>query len=149
MADHTISGPHVQLATFCDMVIEDKTGTITVIRLIDRYMVAGATPEMQPTPIKTTLAIALKAGFMRQKAQLRIQPMAPSGKELAPIELSVLFEGDERGLQFVFPVQMLLEEEGLYWFDVSVDTQPITRIPLRLLYQHVATAAKPGPQPEG
>jgi hypothetical protein len=149
MADHTISGPHVQLATFCDMVVEDKTGTLTVVRLIDRYTVSGATPEMQPTPIKTTLAVALKAGFMRQKAQLKIQPTAPSGKELPALELSVLFEGDERGLQLVFPVQMVLEEEGLYWFDVTVDGQPLTRIPLRLLYQRVATVAKPGPESDG
>ena len=81
MTDQTISGPHVQLATFCDMAIEDKTGALSVIRLVDRYMVSGQTPEMQPTPIKTTLAISLKAGFMRQKAKLRVQPTTPSGKD--------------------------------------------------------------------
>ena len=86
---------------------------------------------------------------MRQKALLKIQPTAPSGKELPPLEFSVLFEGDERGLNLVFPVQMLLEEEGLYWFDVTVDDQPLTRIPLRLLYQRVATAAKSGPESNG
>ena len=131
------------------MAIEDKTGALSVIRLVDRYMVSGQTPEMQPTPIKTTLAISLKAGFMRQKAKLRVQPTTPSGKELAPIELSVLFEGDERGLQLVFPLQLVLDEEGLYWFDVSVEAQTLTRIALRLLYQHVATGAKPGPEQDG
>jgi hypothetical protein len=149
MEDQTISGPHVQLATFCDMVIEDKTGALSIIRLIDRYTVSGQTAGMQPTPIKTTLAVSLKAGFMRQKAMLKIQPIAPSGKELPALEISALFEGDERGLQFVFPVQMVLEEEGLYWFNLSVDGQSLTRIALRLLYQRLATAAKPEPEPEG
>lgn len=146
MTDQTISGPHVQLATFCEMAIEDKTGTLSIIRLIDRFTISGQTSEMPPTVIKATLAISLKAGFMRQKAKLRIQPITPSGKEMSPVELAVLFEGDERGLQLVFPIQMILDEEGLYWFDVSIDGQPLTRIALRLLYQQIATAAKPGPE---
>lgn len=145
MSEQNISGPYVQLATFCDMAIEDKTGALSIIRLIDRYTVSGQTAEMQPTPLNTTLAILLKAGFLRQKAKLRIQPTTPSGAALPPIELSVLFEGDDRGVQIVLPLQMVLAEDGLYWFDVSADSQPLTRIALRLLYQHVAvaTGAKP------
>ena len=148
MGDYSLSGPHVQLATFCDMVIEDKTGTLTVVRLVDRYTVSGTTPDMQPTPIKTTLAVSLKAGFMRQKAMLKVQPISPSGRELQALELSILFEGDERGLQFVFPIQIVLDEDGLYWFDVKVDEQLLTRIPLRLLYQRVATAKSAAEQPD-
>ena len=81
----SISGPHVQLATFCDMILEDKTGALSVIRMIDRYTVAGQTPEMQPTPVKTTLAVAVKAGFMNQKARLKIQPIRQRTNSLREI----------------------------------------------------------------
>jgi hypothetical protein len=131
------------------MAVEDKTGAISIVRMIDRVNIAGQAPEMPPSPVKITLVLALKAGFMHQKAMLRIKPVPPSGKDLPPIELGVLFEGGERGVQCVFPLQMILNEEGLYWFDVSVDDQPLTRIALRLLYQRIATAGKPEPQPGG
>jgi len=139
MSDQMVSGPYVQLATFCDMAIEDKSGALCIIRLIDRYTVTGQTPEIQPTPINLTLAFSLKAGLMSQRARIQIKPNTPSGKELAAFEFNALFEGNERGVQGIFPVRMVLHEEGLYWFDLRVDEQLLTRIPLRLLYQRIVT----------
>jgi hypothetical protein len=101
---------------------------------------------MQPSPVKATIAIAIKAGFMRQKAYLRIQPISPSGIELSRLDVSVLFEGEDRGVQMAVPMQVILKEEGLYWFNVSVDEQLLTRIPLRLLYQQIATVAQAAPE---
>lgn len=140
-----ISGPHVQLATFCDMVVEDKSGALCVIRMIDRITVRGPTPEYQPAQISPTLAISLKADFMRQKARVRVQPVAPNNSEMGAFEMPVLFEGDERGVQIVLALQLNLPEEGLYWFNVFVDDQMVTRVPLRLIYQQVASVAIPGP----
>ena len=33
---------------------------------------------------------------------------------------------------------MEAKEDGLYWFDVSVEQQLITRVPYRLVYQRIA-----------
>lgn len=149
MAEPGISGPYVQLATFCDMVVEDKSGALCVIRMIDRVTVSGSTPDMEKSLVRSTLAISLKAGFMAGKARLRIQPISPSGMEMAAWEFPVLFEGQERGVQVVLALNLLLPEEGLYWFEISVDGQILTRVPLRLLYQQVATVAIPGPEQAG
>ena len=138
-------GPYVQLAAFCQSTIDDKTGSLSVIRIIDRSRVVGETEQMQPSTVTLTLAIILKSGFMQQKSKVRIKPTTPSGIELPAIESNVLFEGQERGIRIVLPMTMLLPEEGLYWFDVTVDEQLMTRIPLRLMYQQVATETTHGP----
>ena len=146
MSEPLISGPHVQIATLCDMVVEDKTGAICVIRAIDRFTVVGNTAEMQPAQIKTTMALCLKPDMAQHKASLKIQPVSPSGEQLPPGEMSILFEGRERGVQLILPMQLMLKEEGLYWFDILVDGQRLTRIPLRLIYQFVATGQNQSPQ---
>ncbi len=137
--DHSdITGPYVQLATFCQTTLIDNTGSLSIIRMIDRYVVSGTAMEMQPVPVQITLALVLKSGFMRQKSKVTFKPISPSGVEVASIEFSVLFEGDERGVQLSLPFAMVLAEEGLYWCEIAVDGMLITKIPLRILYQRTA-----------
>ena len=65
-------------------------------------------------------------------------PVTPSGKQLPPIvETNALFEGDERGTITAGPLPLIATEEGLYWFDVYVEEDLLTRIPLRLIYQRL------------
>ena len=130
--------PYVQIAAFCRTTIQDITGSLSLIQLIDRLPVNGITDEMQPTPITgLTLVVVLKAGFMRGRSTLKITPMTPSGTEMPSAESSILFEGEERGVAGVFPMAFIATEEGLYWFDVYVNGDRLTRIPLRILYQKV------------
>ena len=57
------------------------------------------------------------------------------GNVLPSAEAPVLFEGDERGCVLATPLGVVAEEEGLYWFDVSLEGTLLTRIPLRVMYQ--------------
>lgn len=136
--------PYVQVAAFCHAAIQEANGPLSIIRLIDRYMVGGTTPDMPPTRLDLTLVVILKAGFMRGKSEVSIRPIMPSGKEQPTINATVLFEGEERGVQLIAQMGMLVQEEGLYWFDVSVNGDLATRIPLRVIYQRVQVG---GPAP--
>ena len=40
-------------------------------------------------------------------------------------------------------VKMDLAEEGVYWIDVLLEEELVTRIPLRLLYQRTAVSREP------
>lgn len=131
------SGPHVQLAAFCSTTLQEANGSLSVIRIIDRQLVVGSTPEMLPTIVQLTLAIILKAGDLRQKATISLRTTTPSQKVLPGPEVPGLFEGDERGIQLILPMAMPMQEEGLYWFDVMVEGIVLTRIPLRIMYHRV------------
>ena len=128
--------PYVQVAAICQTALQEPTGYLSIIRLIDRVPVAGVTEEMRPQPLNNlALVIVLKSGSMKGQYKLNIIPVTPSGKRLAGPQSSVLFEGEERGVAAVIPCGLVAEEEGLYWFDVMLEQDVLTRIPLRLMYQ--------------
>jgi hypothetical protein len=127
--------PYVQVAAFCQTVLHEANGSLSLIRLMDRYPVVGATKEMQPTTVNLTLVVILKSGNMEGSAAMAIKPTKPNGGEMPAINVPVLFEGKERGVGLVTQIGLVLTEGGLYWFDVLIDEVPLTRIPLRILYQ--------------
>lgn len=136
MAEHPMR-PLVQIAAICQTALIEQTQFLSVIRVIDRLPLQGFTPQMQPQPLHNfALVVVLKSGEMRMKCQLKIVVETPSGKSEQIIDTSVLFEGDERGVQMVTPLAYMAQEEGLYWFSVVLEPDDVlTRIPLRVMYQ--------------
>ena len=131
--------PHLAIAVFCERILRETDGVFSIIRVIDRFMVRGTTPEMGKRSIRFTLMIMFRAGFMRGKAKVSIKPLTPSKKELPTIDIPVLFEGDdERGVIISAETSLEVEEEGLYWFDLAVMGETVTRMPLRIEYQQTA-----------
>jgi hypothetical protein len=141
------NGPYLSVAAACERVLQEQDGVLSIIRVIDR-IITGAigteTPDqMPPVPINFTLLVVLKSGGARGRYSIRITLEAPSGV-LMPNEVSlpVLFEGEERGTNFVIPVGFQAEQEGLYWFAVWLEDphapdkrEVLTRVPLRVMYQ--------------
>ena len=41
----------------------------------------------------------------------------------------------------MFTLNLVAEQEGLYWFDVLLDDTLLTRIPFRVIYQRMTTGA--------
>jgi len=139
--------PLLQIATFCQTALLETSGVLSIIRCIDRYTVQSATPEMPSTTVDLTLVVVFKSGFMRGKAMIGIRGFTPTQKALAPVEMPVLLEGDDRGPGLVIPMALTFDEEGLYWFDILADGELVTRVPLRLMYQQIAQPFQFGTQP--
>src|SRR5271157_3128346 len=133
MPDKLAMRPFVQVACICQTPIQEVNGYVTVVRVMDRIAIPGFTPQMPPTPLQNLcLLLILKSGLLRETHSIRVVPVTPSGKQLPPIvETNGLFEGDERGTITAVPVPLIVDEEGLYWFDVYVEEDLLTRIPLR------------------
>lgn len=132
--------PYLQVAVFCEKVLREADGVISLIRVVDRFMVRGATPEMGNHVLRFNIVILFKSGFLRGKQRLYIRPWSPNKKELPAMDIPVLFEGDEdRGTGTIAQMDFVVNEEGLYWFDVNLNDELVTRMPLRVLYQQVGT----------
>lgn len=137
MAEQTMR-PYVQVAAICQVPMQETTGLFSIIRLMDRLPVGGFTDEMQPQPLnQLSLVVILKAGEMRGKYTLKIIPHTPSGQSLPALQMPALFEGEERGVILCTPLGIVATEEGLYWFDVMIEQEVLTRIPLRVMYQKI------------
>ena len=129
---------YLQVAVFCEKVLREADGVLSIIRIVDRFNVVGATAEMGPQVLRFMIVISFKAGFMRGKQTIRIRPKSPTGAELPSMDFPVLFEGDDdRGTAIAFEVNWAANEEGLYWWDICLNEELITRMPLRVTYQRM------------
>ncbi len=144
-------GPWVQMALFCEKVLTEKDGVLSVVRVIDQVTARGTVlPEkpntMPPVAITMTAVLAFKAGksdARNTKHVLTIKCTDPSGKSLdgSQVELPFLFgaSGENAGAQVVANMGLEVDETGIYWFDIFVDGQRLTRMPLRISYVTQAT----------
>jgi len=131
------------MAVFCESVLREVDGRVSLIRLVDQLNVAGALKEMQPQPVTLHMVVGFKAGMAHGKYTIRVAGTLPqSGTELIAAEQGVYFEGEDRGVNAIFVLNMVLPEEGAYWFDVLLQGVPVTRVPLRIMYQQMV--APPG-----
>ncbi len=139
-----MSGPHVQLATFCEQVLQESSGVISLIRVLDRITILaqGVGPENLPEGgrVNATLVVSLKSGDARGRSTIELVIEQPSGVRLPPQHIDMTFEGEERGVQLIAPVQ-LDAMEGLYWVYVILNGETLTQVPLRVMYQRVPGVA--------
>lgn len=139
------TGPFVAAAFFCEKILEDKDGSLSAIRIVDRVTQTATGPaapeEMPPLPIQLWALITLRSGKARGRRTIGIRPENPSGQQTELMVLPIHFEGEERGQNFRTQIGFVAETEGLYWFDVLLDDQLLTRIPLRVMYRPMRTPA--------
>jgi len=140
-------GPYLITAAFCEQVIEDKSGVLSLIRVVDRMNITAQGPtapdEMPPATLNWFLVLTMKSGEARGSHPIKIEPELPSGVRLKPIELSAHFEGGNRGLNLITRLNMRLEMPGIYWFRIYVDDQFLTQIPIEVIYSRIVTPQAP------
>jgi hypothetical protein len=140
------TGPYLTAALICEKVLQEKDNVASAIRIIDRltHTIRGPhLPEELPkVNFQFVIFISLKAGAARGRHQLEVISEHPSGQRNKLFSTSVLFEGEERGNNLVVQAGMEFDAEGLYWYDVMLEGQRLTRIPFRMLYQLVSTGTQ-------
>jgi len=140
-------GPYIQMAGLCEQVIEDKTGALSLIRIIDTITHTEARPdapaEMPQVTYPMKMVIMLKSGRAHGPYELKIIPELPSGETKRPYIHSIQLESEERGVNYIINMLFTFTMEGLYWFDVYFDDCPLTRVPLRIKYNRIVTRQTP------
>lgn len=138
----TNGGPYVAIAALCERVLEEKDGTVSLIRVIERITAVRPAAvfgnQMPPVTHPLWLAIGLKAGKARGRHSLVVEVEKPSAERAKVFDGSVLFEGEDRSVNVVLNLQgFVFELEGLYWFDAALNGSLLTRVPIRINYQPV------------
>ena len=137
MAEQTeLYRAHLAIAVFCEKVLREADNVVSIIRIIDRFNIQCITPELQTQTFPCTIFISFKSGFLRGKQIISIRPKSPDGMDMPSMHIPVLFEGDaERNNHLIASINLTIEHEGLYWFDIHLNEELITRMPLRIAYQ--------------
>lgn len=142
-------GPYVQVAAFCERVMEERDGVMSLIRLVDVITHTEQGPEapaeMPAFRYSLNLVVNLKSGTARGRHDVTITPEMPSGESLSTLSVSVQLSGEGRGANIVSPINLEYTMEGLYWFNIGFDGIRLTRIPLEVRYTRVGTASTARP----
>jgi len=145
-------GPYLNAALLCERVLVERDGVITAVRLIDRVTVmalsSGApAPELlPPSSVSFHLLVIMRSGVFKGTAPIRLVIYSPSEKEIGQSSTDAFFEGDDRGVNLISPLQFQVAEDGLYWISVYCAEELKTRIPLRVIYQRVNQGSMSWPQ---
>jgi hypothetical protein len=145
MADHSQSGPFVQLSVFCEKVLEEKSGTISLVRVIDTWMTTavGSTAPVQMAPIalNITYVLSLMAGAARGRHTITLELEEPTGLSRMLSQFDANFSAPSMGVNFVHNVSLICEHEGVYWvnalfgFPGEQASTLLSRTPLTVRYQ--------------
>ncbi|MGI9081012.1 MAG: hypothetical protein ACR2FZ_01855 [Thermoleophilaceae bacterium] len=141
-----MAGPFLQTAVLCEKVLTEANGVFSAIRIVDRFTThatgADVPDEMPPGVIDLTALVIVKAGDARGRFAIRLRPERPSGRQMDAIDFPIRFDGGpDQGQGLVLPMQMEMDEEGLYWIDVFLVARSgqaetlMTRMPLTIRYQ--------------
>ncbi len=135
------SGPYLIAALLCEKILQEQDGTLSIIRMIDRFTLtapASSSPEtFPPMTLNCNLLLSFKSGNAKGKSTVKLKIEAPSGIKLPEQLLPVLFEGDDRGVNLNLGLNLIIDQEGVYWFEILLEEEFLTRVPLRVLYQRV------------
>ncbi len=134
-------GPYVQAACFCETVIEDKYGVLSLIRVIDTLTHTQAV-EAPPNDMPAfqhvfNMVLMLKSGEAKGRHNIRVVPELPNGSTETAIDVTAYFEGEEKGQNIVAQVNFTFKVEGLHWFNVYLNDVKLTAIPLRVKYNRI------------
>lgn len=140
-------GPYLQTAVFCEKVLQEKDGVLSLIRIIDRLTHAEAgpsPPEIMPKFVYNLMAVlTLKSGNATGSIQIRVELEKPSGLKQELGTHTLLMEGQDRGQNSIMNLGVEFTEQGLYWFNIyvqNIDSKEyslLTRMPFRVVYLRV------------
>lgn len=140
-------GPFLTVASFCEQVIEDKFGVLSLVRLVDRkhISISGPNPpdDMPPTILDWYLVLCFKSGEARGSLTVKIIPELPSGLTIEPAIRTIYFEGGNRGPNVITRFNMKLESPGIYWFRIYMEDTLMTQVPVEIIYSRTVSSAVP------
>lgn len=134
------TGPFVNAAFFCNLVIDGKDGVSSYIRVVNRLTVNAEGPEapdeMPETVVQATLVVILRAGRAQGSVRLRIDVERPDGSRLPGPEKAMSFPaGEAGGISITSMMHIQLVSAGLYWTDIYLNDHLMTRVPLEIVYE--------------
>ena len=134
-------GPYLKTAVFCEHVLREADGVPSLVRIIDRIIHTRTGPEapieMPPISYNLKAFISLTSGEARGSHEVKIELEEPSGLRKPSMASTVLFEGEDKGVNLVLDMASTFQHQGLYWFNIYLDDRLLTKMPLRVIYSRV------------
>jgi hypothetical protein len=147
----SIEGLYLHFAVICERVLRETDEVLSFIRVVDQITVSVVTSAGLGLPLNLpfapsaplTFAVGFKSAGYVGPVPVRIRVETPSGAALPEFETTPSIAAETDGLNLIFPIQLPVQDEGIYWFAVEVSGDVLTRVPLRVSRQIVQQAVSP------
>ena len=123
--------PYLTAALLCEKVLQENNGSVSLIRIADKLSYKSIGMPQGMTPVARIAGfIGLKSGPVIGEHVIKIIAENPLGKRQEVATFPVKFEGKDHGQNLIVHLNLGIENDGLCWFDVVIDDEVLTRIPL-------------------
>ena len=132
------TNPALAAALICEKVLVEKDEVVSAIRAVDHVTVpAGVrTPKKGDSLVfGLTILLSFKAGDTSGgERKMELYLVSPSGKKARALQTDLHFASGkpEAGYNVRGDLVLKYEKEGLYWYEVYVEGEFITKMPLRI-----------------
>jgi hypothetical protein len=132
------SRPYITAALLCERVIQEKDGSLTIVRIADRMQyqlqtVGAQLPEGMKPMVPIQGIVSIKSGPVTGDHKIKVVVERPNGNRKEILAHPVTFLGGDQGQNIIINLGLGVEQDGLYWFDVIFDEDVLTRIPLMVI----------------
>jgi hypothetical protein len=143
-------GPYVAAALFCNSILEDSDGIVSALRIVDEIRVVinpNAPPDVpskaDPIEIPLFALIIIRRGDAPAGMhQLALAMETPDGKTEEVYKGEITMPDHPNGAAVIKSrVTLRLHSSGVFWIDVILGENRLTRMAMNLLIQRSEPAA--------
>ncbi|MGC2192701.1 MAG: hypothetical protein WA751_10240 [Candidatus Dormiibacterota bacterium] len=139
MATKSDDGVELSFAVICEKVLQESDRVMSIIRIVDSVRAERlplppgvALPVVPPPVISLQVAVGIRAEH-GVKGSLQFVMVAPNGTPGQPFSIPVAaWPPPNLGANVVVPLQIVAQEAGIYWLELTFNSKRLTRLPLRV-----------------
>jgi len=129
--------PSLRVAALCERVLEEKDGSLSLIRLIDRLVITAegtdVPEELPPGQVPLMALMSWINGLGDYEAKVRIN--MPDGNSIESATLPFHLDSLDRVQNHIVRMVLPVKRRGVYWFNFLLDGDVKSRVPLRVIYE--------------
>lgn len=126
-------GPYIRAATLCEALIEERSGAVSVVRLLNRMYIRGQ--PFGPTSFPVTLFLSMeKVPGDEPVVPIRIMVATPIGVTAVDEETTVEPKGKYREAQINFQMHFPIIMDGTHVIGIAYEDRLLTAVTVELVF---------------
>jgi hypothetical protein len=129
--------PSLRIAALCERVLEEKDGTLSLIRLIDRLVITAqgtnVPKELPPGQAPLTAVMSWINGLGNYEAKILVD--FPDGSSFESMTVPFFLDSLDKIQNVIVRLVIPIKRPGIYWFNFMLGDQIKSKLPLRVIYQ--------------
>ncbi|MHB1756474.1 MAG: DUF6941 family protein [Leptospirillum sp.] len=135
MAEKDSGKVYLAAAFICERILEEKDGIKTAVRILDKIRGIDTETIFAAFTLFIKLRCIDKTGSF--KVSFRLHSPDGSEEDIPAMQMIGVLSPGNKSLDFIVDTGYSFNEAGLYWFFVFLNDEPLTEIPLEIVFQVV------------